>query len=121
MNKQHLRLKDFRNSLKFSQIQMVEFLSKFIDGVSTPNYSKMESGTRPIPLDYIHILHMEKGLSYEWYFHGKGARKINLEKERLTITDIGELKSKYELLTHKLQSMEESFRKLYADFYASKS
>lgn len=117
MNKEHLRLREFRKSLGWSQVQMVEFLNKHVGGLATSNYSLMEKGTRAIPLDYIHTLHLKMDLSYDWFFQGVGSRKRE-SKDKLTITDIGDLKSQVDLLTNKLQTMEKDMKKMYTDFYA---
>ncbi len=105
------RFKEFRLAENLTQTEIGEILSR----VQTHIY-KFEEGTRRIQLNDVKLLHTKLGMSYEWFYHGKGHRKYKPEKSTL-IKDVTTLQTSINVLESKVEQQDAALKKLYRDFY----
>lgn len=109
------RFKAFRKAEGLSQKQMAAILE-----VTQPHVSYYEDGSVTISVDVIRKLHDVFKMSYEWFFDGTLPRKIKNEPKKNLITSLDEMKVENTVLQGKIQTLEQRFNKLAAEFYAMK-
>lgn len=104
------RFKAFRLALNLTLEEMGEILGRTISHVQ-----KFEDGTRRIQLKDVKILHLKLGLSYEWFYHGKGSMTYK-EKKEFSLKDISEYETKQSILENKVEQLDTYLKKLTAEF-----
>ncbi|WP_433863223.1 helix-turn-helix domain-containing protein [Sphingobacterium thalpophilum] len=106
------RFKAFRKAERMTQ----EEIGEIIGGTKSLVY-KIEKGVLRIQLEHVKKLHEKLGMSYEWFYHGKGKRlfnKADVNTFQLTM----DLRNKIDLLEQKLAEQDKIIKKLVRDFYA---
>ncbi len=116
---ENLRLKEFRKAEKMTQVQFVDFINSHLPPdhgkLTQGNLVNMEKGQRPIPNDYVRILHDQKMLNYDWWYNSEGSRLLKTKDRIQQSTEISEIKRSYELMESKLASLEHEVKKLHAE------
>ncbi len=107
------RFKAFRLALNLTLEEMGEIL-----GRTLAHIHKFEDGTRRIQLKDVKTMHLKLGLSYEWFYHGKG-NMIYTEKKKFSIKDISEYETKQKILENKVDQLDAYLKKLTAEFDAA--
>jgi transcriptional regulator with XRE-family HTH domain len=108
------RLKEFRKAENLTQVQFAEAVSK-----DQSMIQRYESGVFAIPIEVIRDLREKFLMSTEWFFTGKGSRKIVPMKTNL-VTDIKTIETNQNLLIDQVAGMKIDFLNLHAAFYELK-
>jgi transcriptional regulator with XRE-family HTH domain len=86
LSEQADRLRFFRDKEELTGKLLAQEL-----GITPGTYSKYESGTITIPIDVIIHLRNKYQLNYEWFFDGRGTRKLKADDKSNIITDIAKI------------------------------
>jgi transcriptional regulator with XRE-family HTH domain len=108
------RLREFRKAEGLTQAQMGVVLGK--DQATVQRY---ESGEFVISVDVVRILHEKLLLNFQWFFTGKGGRKIVPEKTNL-VTDVKSIELNQNLLIDQVAGLKLDFMLLHNAFYELK-
>lgn len=109
------RLREFRLAEGLTQKEIADILKR-----DTSHINKFESGERRIQIKDIRKLHMKLGLSYEWFYHGRGEKKYKVDR-KLTIKDVKALQTDLSIALNKIEQLDAGLKKIYRDFYQAKS
>ena len=107
------RLRLFIEREELTQYDLAEIVGK---GQSTIN--KYLDGSVKIPLEVVKTLHIKLKLNYSWFFHGEGSMKLRTPEEKKILHNLVDIEAGVGALIAKQESMDETLRKLYRDFYA---
>lgn len=110
------RLKLFRKTFGITQQDIADTVSK-----SKSLISHYESGTVPMPLDFVKAMHKHYGLNYKWFFEGLGKLKDMEDDKRLRVVDIKALMADVEAMKAKTEAMDKMLKGLHASFWADKA
>lgn len=108
------RFRAFRKFINVSQKDLANNL-----GISQSDVSKYENGEYQIPLEVIRKLNEVYQMNYEWFFNGVRPMQKPMKDSKSLTTDIGQMKSDYEILIQKVKSLESMLKKIARDFYES--
>lgn len=99
------RFKDFRKKEGITQVMLAKEVS-----LSQSIISKYDNGDVEVPLSIITYLHERHKMSYEWFFHGTGKRRLNEDTKPTLVTDIKAMQLNINLLIEKMAKLERDIR-----------
>lgn len=105
------RFKQFREAENLTQEEMGAVLGK-----TKSHVNKIERGVTSVLLSHVKTLHEKMGMSYEWFYHGKGKRLFTKE-DLNTFEFTMDLRNKIDLLVQKVEQQDKIIKKLVRDFY----
>ncbi|EHQ24564.1 helix-turn-helix domain-containing protein [Mucilaginibacter paludis] len=108
------RFKIFRKYKDLTQIQIADVL-----GVTQPAVQKWESGATDLSIEIIQKLRDKLNMSLEWFFTGKGTKEFVAAKSSI-MKDMATILTDSEMTKFRLQTLEENYKKLHAEFHAFK-
>lgn len=109
------RLKLFRKTFGVTQQDVADTIGK-----SKSLISHYESGTVPMPLDFVKAMHKHYGLNYKWFFEGLGKMKDMEDDKRIRVIDLKAVMADVEAVKAKTDAMDRMLRELHAQFYADR-
>lgn len=90
-----------------------------IIGRKFSHVQKFEDGSRRIQIKDIKTLHLKLGMSYEWFYHGKGSRKYKENPDKSSLINIvDELRTTIKIHETKIEQLDTALKKIFRDFYA---
>ncbi|KEQ31248.1 hypothetical protein N180_03095 [Pedobacter antarcticus 4BY] len=115
------RFKILRETEGLTQTKFAEMLE-----LTQPTIQRYESGAYIIPIDVIKKAHEVFNMSFEWFFFGKGDRKVKASAEKGTqlggfIKDMKTLSTNQQLLENQVSTLKNELYKLLDEFNKIKS
>lgn len=107
MTQEAKRLKEFRQKIGLTQIQLAQELS-----VGQDTISRYENGSYAIPIDVIKHLYIKYKLNYIWFFHGFGKSKVDEIAKATLTTDLKEVLLENSILKEKVKILEDRFERI---------
>ena len=109
------RLKVFRKAEKLGQ---AEFGKQ--TGVDHSIVSRYENGRLNISIEYVKTLHEVFGMSFTWFYTGKGSRK-HIEEKATLVTDMKTFMTNQQMMVEQINSLKAELLKLHREFHAFKA